>query len=81
MKKLELTDKQLEVLDYIVEKISTAELGDHSYWDLVAPSSPKAFDIVHNIYKKIKKLKNTKTRHRKNWGWTMILDDPKNIPY
>ena len=56
MKKLELTDKQLEVLDYIIEKIDTGD-GGNSY-DLVAPSSPKAFDIVHNIREKIKKLKN-----------------------
>ena len=64
MKKLELTKKQFDVLEYI---ISTLETRNHAFYDrLVLHPVPKGYKVIGDISKKLDKLKNTKKRKRKS---------------
>lgn len=46
MKKIELTDKQYEVLSFIVDKLVSGDNGNHDYSSIIRPSSHR---VLKNI--------------------------------
>lgn len=54
MKKIELTDKQYEVLSFIVDKLVSGDNGNHDYSSIIQPASPKSYEVLKNIDMKFK---------------------------